>query len=307
MVAASSLPAPVPTGRPTRLAPRGRSGGYGGGGLLTAPPAPAGAGPGVALKIHHEAMDKKNPTLGAGGAPATARPAPRCSPAGGTAPHRPASRTGARGCSDLRRRDRETTAGAGGRAAGVTGDTACPWPLGRGWGRPHPPPGRAASRDATRPGPQSCAGRARGNEQGEGPGPCQHRPPTGERPQAAITLWGSPGQPRRERGCAGPCAGAGTESFLPRPCRGVAGVPPRPRSTGHLLRLPPGPAQRSGSGCRRRQTGGTPSSLLPASSASNAEGRSRLRATGSDSHRTKNATEKGNGEGGETYHEKKKR
>lgn len=126
-------PGPVPTGRPTRLAPRGRWGGYGGGGLLTAPPAPAGAGPGVALKIHHEVMDKKKPTPGAGGGTrhSPAGP-PRCAPAGGTAPHRPASRTGARGCSDLRRRDRETTAGAGGRAAGVTRDTACPRPLGRG-------------------------------------------------------------------------------------------------------------------------------------------------------------------------------
>lgn len=41
---------------------------YGGGGLLTAPPAPAGAGPGVALKIHHKVTDKP-PATAPGRAP----------------------------------------------------------------------------------------------------------------------------------------------------------------------------------------------------------------------------------------------
>lgn len=52
----SISPGPTPPS-PTRL----WGGGYGGGGLLTAPPAPAGAGPGVALKIHHEVTDKPPP------------------------------------------------------------------------------------------------------------------------------------------------------------------------------------------------------------------------------------------------------
>lgn len=201
-------------------------------------------------------------------------------------PHRPASRTGAQGYFNLRWWNRETTAGAKGRAAHQGHHT----PMATGTGL-----GLAALRGATWPGPRRCVGWARGNERREGPGPRQHRPPTGERPQADITLWGSPGQPRRERGHAGLCAGAGTEVFLPRPRRGVVGLPPWPCSTGHLLQLPPGPAWRSGSGCRWHQTRGTPSSLLPTSSASNAEGRSRLRATGSNGHGTKNTTEKERG------------
>lgn len=201
----------------------------------------------VALKIHHEVMDK--PPLpcsgGQGGTRRSTAGHPCCPSAGGTAPCRPASRTGARGYVDSWRRARKT--------AGAGWHTACPWPPGQGWA---PTPGLAAPRDITWPGPGSCAGRARGNERGEGPGP--HRPPTRERPQAAITLWGFPGQPRRERGRAGLCAGAGTAAFLPPPRRGVAGVPPWPRATGHLLRLPPGPA--------RGAAGIKPTALPPLSS-----------------------------------------
>lgn len=67
--------------------------------------------------------------------------------------------------------------------------------------------------------------------------------PLGKDPQVAITLRGSPGQLRQERGRAELRAGAGMEEFLPPPHHGVAGVPPWPRSAGHLLWLPPGPAR----------------------------------------------------------------
>lgn len=278
-----SPPGPAPTGRPPAWPCAGR-GGYSGRGLLTAAPAPAGAGPGVALKIHHEVMDK-NPLLrGPGGT--------RHSPAGPPLPtrrgHRAAPSSQQDGGAGLFRFAAAGQRNNSGSQAAHRGHRT-PMAVGTGLGSP---PGLAASQDATWPGPGSCAGWARGNEWGEGPGPCQHRPPTGKRPQAAITLRGSPGQPRQERGRAGLRTGAGTEAFLPWPRRGVAGVPPWPQSACRLLRLPPGLAQRSGSGCRQHQTRGNPSSLLPASSTSNAEGRSRLRATGSNRHGTKNATEK---------------
>lgn len=91
----------------------------------------------------------------------------------------------------------------------------------------------------------------------------------------------------RERGQRHSCVPA----FLPQPRHGVAGVPPWPHSASHLLRLSPGPARRSGSQCRRHQTRSAPSSLLPASSESNAEGRSRLHAPGANGQGTKNLTE----------------
>lgn len=206
---------------------------------------------------------------------------------------RPSSQQdGARGYLDLRPRDRETSRSRG---------------LGSTPGTPHahgprdevgvPSSSLAALQDATWPGPGSCTGRAQGNEQGEGPGLCQHHPPTGKRPQAATALWGLPQGSRGRRGAVPGCVRERGQrhscvpAFLPQPRHGVAGVPPWPHSASHLLRLSPGPARRSGSQCRRHQTRSAPSSLLPASSESNAEGRSRLHAPGANGQGTKNLTE----------------
>lgn len=89
-------------------------------------------------------------------------------------------------------------------------------------------------------------------------------------------------------------------AFLPQPSRGVAGVTPWPHSASLLLRLSPGP------GCCRHQTRSAPSSLLPASSESNAEGRSRLRAPRANGQGTKTMTEMKRKQGGKKTIVKKK-
>lgn len=148
----------------------------------------------------------------------------------------------------------------------------------------------AALWDATWPGPGSCAGQAQGNEQGEGPGLRQHHPPTGKRPQAAIALWGSPGQPRQERGRARLRTGAGTEAFL----SSCLSVPAVPRGcwcpTLATLRQPPPPAV-PGAGVppasRPQRSLLAPPRVLQ----SNAEGRSRLHAPRANGQGTKNVME----------------
>lgn len=175
-------------------------------------------------------MNKTPPAPGA-----AAQPAPCCPPAGDTAPS--SQQDGARGYLDLRRRDREMS-----RSQGPGSTPGTPHAHGPRDEVGVPSSSLAALRDATWPGPGRCAGRAQGNEQGEGPGLRQHHPPTGKRPQAATALWGSPGQPRQERGRAGLRAGAGTEAFL---CSCLS-APATPRGcwcpTLAALRQPPPPA-----------------------------------------------------------------
>lgn len=130
----------------------------------------------------------------------------------------------------------EKRAGAGGRAA--QRGHHMPRALGTGWMSPPQAWLPCGMPQGLAPG----AAQAQGNEQGEGPGLRQHHPPTGERPQAATALWGSPGQQRQERGRAGLRAGAGTEAF---PCSCLSG-PAAPRGcwcpTLAALRQPPPPA-----------------------------------------------------------------
>lgn len=163
----AEAPLPAPRQRGTRPpGPAWAGGGTVTGGCSQLPPAPARAGPGVALKIHHEVMDKNPPAAGAGGHPPQPGRPPTAHRPG--APHHAVQPAG-------RRRDRETTAGARGRAAHQGHRTG----MAAGTGTASPP-GLAASRDVTWPGPRSCAGWARDNEQGEGPGLRQHCPPTRE-------------------------------------------------------------------------------------------------------------------------------
>lgn len=75
-------------------------------GPLTASPRTSRAKARVALKLLHEVMNKTSPALGA-----AAQPAPRCPPAGETAPS--SQQDGAWGYLDLRRRDREMSRNRG--------------------------------------------------------------------------------------------------------------------------------------------------------------------------------------------------
>lgn len=173
---------------------------------------------------------------------------------------RPSSQQdGARGYLDLRPRDRETSRSRG---------------LGSTPGTPHahgprdevgvPSSSLAALQDATWPGPGSCTGRAQGNEQGEGPGLCQHHPPTGKRPQAATALWGLP---RAAEAGEGPCRAAcgsgdrGIPVFLPFCPSHATGL-----LVSHLGRTPP--ATSSGSprgrpGAPARSAAGIKPAALP--------------------------------------------
>lgn len=214
------------------LARHGQGGGYGSGGVLTAPPAPAGAGRGVVLKIHHEVMDK-SPSPLLWGASAAARPAPLLPTGQG---HRavPSSQQD-RGAGLF-----QFTA-AGQKTSGSRAVHRMAMAAGTGLGSP--PQASLLRRTPHGPALGAVPAGHGGMNRERGWGRASTVLPPGKEPQAAITLQGSPGQLRQERGRAGLRAGAGMEAFLPPPHHGVAGVPPWPRSAGHLLRLPPGPAR----------------------------------------------------------------
>lgn len=106
-----------------------------------------------------------------------------------------------------------------------TGATARPW----GWGPPWVPLGPGCL-----PAPRAVPAELSAGERtgrGAGAAPASSSSHQGNTPSSHS----SPGlrrQLRQQRGCVGLRAGAGTEPFLPRTRRGVAGVPPWPRSTG---------------------------------------------------------------------------
>lgn len=205
---------------------------------------------------------------------------------------RPSSQQdGARGYLDLCPRDRETS-----RSRGLGSTPGTPHAMAPGTRLVSPPQAWLPCRMPHGLAPGAAPAGHRGMNREKGQGCASTILPLAKTPSSHSPL----GAPQGSRGRRGAVPGCVRErgqrhscvpAFLPQPRHGVAGVPPWPHSASHLLRLSPGPARRSGSQCRRHQTRSAPSSLLPASSESNAEGRSRLHAPGANGQGTKNLTE----------------